>query len=281
MSRDDLLELAALDALCLLDEYESALYTRSYHHAPAAVQDEVKERQEQYAGDAWLLPEVEPRLELRERVLSAVARSIEDESVRLAPLATIGRARPGRGDVIARIGPGTSLQVWRAASFVLAAVALLFAYLGAQALERNEQLWNYAIDRGTSEEVDAIVGHDVMAIARDHRSRRVTLRPPTENATALATHIDASAHVIVLQVYDEETDTTKTEAALFASFLPRSGRYTLTARTEDGDVAFTRSFPTRDIAAGVTLRLSDKLGAMFASLTWEIADAQGNLLLTS
>ena len=37
MTHEELLELAALDALGLLDEYESALFTRSYHHAAVAV----------------------------------------------------------------------------------------------------------------------------------------------------------------------------------------------------------------------------------------------------
>ncbi len=49
MSREELLELAALDALGLLDEYEAALYTRSFHHAPAAVQDEIKDLQATFA----------------------------------------------------------------------------------------------------------------------------------------------------------------------------------------------------------------------------------------
>ncbi len=41
MTRKELLELAALDVLGLLDEYEAAYYTRSFHHAPASVQDEI------------------------------------------------------------------------------------------------------------------------------------------------------------------------------------------------------------------------------------------------
>ena len=36
MTTTELLELAALDALGLLDEYESAFYSRSFHHARAA-----------------------------------------------------------------------------------------------------------------------------------------------------------------------------------------------------------------------------------------------------
>ncbi len=56
MTREELIELAALDALGLLDEYESALFTRSFHHAPAAVQKEIKDLQAAVTADPSLLP---------------------------------------------------------------------------------------------------------------------------------------------------------------------------------------------------------------------------------
>ena len=60
MTRKELLELAALDVLGLLDEYEAAYYTRSFHHAPATVQDEIKRIQAEVASDESLLPGEEP-----------------------------------------------------------------------------------------------------------------------------------------------------------------------------------------------------------------------------
>ncbi len=51
MTRQELLELAALDALGLLDRYEAALYTRSFHHASAPVQDEIVRLQAEIASD--------------------------------------------------------------------------------------------------------------------------------------------------------------------------------------------------------------------------------------
>ena len=101
MSRDDLLELAALDAFGLLDDYEAALFTRSFHHAPVGVQDEIRELQAEYAGDEALLPEVGPDATLKARVLRSVATAIEEESIELAPLATIGRRRSTPRDTIA------------------------------------------------------------------------------------------------------------------------------------------------------------------------------------
>ncbi|MCP4007434.1 MAG: hypothetical protein GY725_24900 [bacterium] len=94
MAREDLLELAPLDALGMLDDYESALFTRSFHHAPAAVQDEIKELQAKVASNPVLLPKIEPPARLRERVLMRVDRAIEEGGAELRPLATIGRRRP-------------------------------------------------------------------------------------------------------------------------------------------------------------------------------------------
>ncbi len=100
MSREELLELAALDALGLLDEYEAALYTRSFHHAPAAVQDEIKDLQAAYSADPTFLPDVEPASTGRVRVLGAVRRAIEQESLELAPLAMIGRKHLRNGAAV-------------------------------------------------------------------------------------------------------------------------------------------------------------------------------------
>ena len=77
MTQRQLLELASLDALGLLDDIESTAYTRSFHHAPATVQDEVLRLQAEIASEHLLLPGEEPDPQLRERVLRAVADAIE------------------------------------------------------------------------------------------------------------------------------------------------------------------------------------------------------------
>ncbi|MHC4447842.1 MAG: hypothetical protein ACYSXF_08695, partial [Planctomycetota bacterium] len=86
LTREDLLELAALDALGLLDEFDTAHYTRSFHDAPAAVQDEIKQRQAELAADTTLLPEEGPTPSLRQRVLDVVGEAVEQKDQELAPL---------------------------------------------------------------------------------------------------------------------------------------------------------------------------------------------------
>jgi hypothetical protein len=133
MTQRELLELAALDALGLLDEFEAAYYTRSFHDAPATVQDEIKRVQAELAADQRMLPGDEPDPGLRERVLRAVAQAIERDESRLAPLATIGRRRAGEPRHEGRFHLRASGQFWRAACFVVAGVAVVFALFWVQA----------------------------------------------------------------------------------------------------------------------------------------------------
>jgi hypothetical protein len=90
MSREELLELAPLDAFGFLDEVEAALFNRAFHHAPASVQAEVRALQAQLAEEAIFQGDEDPRPLLRQKVLIRVAEEIEDATERLKPLATIG-----------------------------------------------------------------------------------------------------------------------------------------------------------------------------------------------
>ena len=157
MTRQELLELAALDAFGLLDVYEAEIYTRSFHDAPAGVQDEIIELQAELISDQSLLPDDEPALELRQRVLEAVARAIEAESVHLHPLATIGRKPSGFGDVIGQIPLGRSGQFWRAAAFVLAGVVVVMAFFWSEATRHGNTISRLALTRDTSAELKKLI----------------------------------------------------------------------------------------------------------------------------
>ncbi len=106
MSREELLELAPLDAFGFLDEVESAMFNRAFHHAPASVQAEVRALQAQLAEQASFLSDEDPRPILRQKVIVRVAEEIEDAAERLKPLATIGSSLAG---VVA--GSSTAVQV--------------------------------------------------------------------------------------------------------------------------------------------------------------------------
>ncbi len=123
MSREELLELAPLDAFGFLDEVESAHFNRAFHHAPASVQAEVRALQAQLAEQANFLSDEDPRPILRQKVLVRVAEEIEEATERLKPLATIGAtlvsaAAAGSSSIVSAGAPltGTVLAASGAAS---------------------------------------------------------------------------------------------------------------------------------------------------------------------
>jgi hypothetical protein len=90
MTRDELLELAPLDALGLLDDFEAALFDRSFHYAPAAVQAEVATLQAEVAAMVGSLIGEEPAPVLRSKVLIRIGAEAEEVAEQLKPLAHIG-----------------------------------------------------------------------------------------------------------------------------------------------------------------------------------------------
>ena len=145
LRREELIEQASLDALGLLDAFEAAHYAKSFHAAPASVQEEIRQLQAEIATDASLLSDEEPPAGLRGRVMGAVMDSIEHETRELQPIATIGsRARrvAATGATATDIAGVVrdermniqhrsmqrSVAVWRAASVALAA-SLLASFL--------------------------------------------------------------------------------------------------------------------------------------------------------
>jgi hypothetical protein len=113
----DLIELAQLDALGLLDEAERQAFEKAFRAAPASIQMLVREGQARAADiDAWL-PDTQPQASLRQRVLAAVAAAVRSDS-RQPEVA--GRLAPP----IAR--STTVAPFWRATAIGSMAAALLF-----------------------------------------------------------------------------------------------------------------------------------------------------------
>jgi hypothetical protein len=263
MTREELLELAALDAFGLLDEYEAALYTRSFHHAPVAVQNEIKELQAAFAHEASLLPDVEPDPALRQRVLDAVARAIEAESMELAPLAMIGRPDRARNGTAGRMGLGAATPVWRAAAFALAAALLVVAYFAGQFLERNNQMTGYVIGLLTHDQIEEAIKPNFRDFLADPSCAMHVLQPSADG-------IDAVAAVFV----NERTG----EAFFFALRLPvQSDPFVLRATDDSGEPVSTWEFSSTSAVTGV--RLGEISLALTTALTWEVVDATSTVLL--
>ena len=266
MTPRQLLELASLDALGLLDDVESAVYTRSFHDAPATVQDEVLRLQGEIANEHLLLPGEEPDPELRERVLKAVADAIaRDDS--LAPLARIGKPRrSAERDSDGRVNLGGSGQFWRAASFALAGVSLIMVYFMAMGRQASDDvtaaaLWNNTV------ELEILLTPPAKAFLLDE-SIKVDL-----------TAIDADA------VYDASVfvNREKGQALILVSNLPAAtGKAYVLQAVVPGSEKPTpvKRFHAEAGFGGVRV---DSLPAslLAAAVKWQIATIDGKLLLTS
>lgn len=122
----DLLELAVLDAHGLLEPIESELFNRSFHEAPASIQDEIIRMQLEFATDVSLLPADLPTAELRKIVLLAVANAADKEASHLAPLALIG-ARVSATK--SNFGTAGSSALWRTVAMILFGVTVVLAII--------------------------------------------------------------------------------------------------------------------------------------------------------
>ena len=275
MTREELLELAALDAFGLLDDYEAALYTRSFHHAPAAVQDEVKELQSAFASDPAFLSDVEPSPELRQRVIGAMSQAVESESGELAPLALIGRPRTRGHRTIARSSNNSSSHFWRAAAFVLAAGNIVFAYFGVQFHKDYVAVTRLVIDQQTEDLIKAEIGGQFYeSYAGNPNCKQVVLttsdRSPTTARLYVKEHRDRSDQLVYsLFVVTQE--------------LPRLADYVLEA-TLDGATVMTLEIVTGTSHVGTARidkgRLNADVHTRFVEVSWRILDADGKEVLT-
>ncbi|MHC4129143.1 MAG: hypothetical protein ACYSUA_13415 [Planctomycetota bacterium] len=265
MSQRELLELAALDALGLLDEFEAAYYTRSFHDAPATVQDEIKRLQAELATDQRLLPGDEPDPGLRERVLRAVAQAIERDESRLAPLATIGRRRGGepRGESGFRLR--ASGQFWRAACFVLAGVAVVFALFWVQAQNYVNALSEIAYIDNTERVLEDLIGPTFKTYLFDPETEFVRLMPE-----------QTGSEIRGLICINEQTG----RAFLVTDGLAQAGgdAYTLSLQDDSGE-RDVRRFGSTGGAQGFPLG-SVQVTAL-AAAQWKILDAAGTVILSS
>ena len=184
MSREELLESAALDAYGLLDDYEASLYTRSFHHAPASVQNEILQLQAELVSDDTSMPSENPDPGLRQRVLDAVAEAIEIEAPQLEPLAIIGRPRA----VAEAPTPAqyTYSRFWRAASLGLCAGLIVALYLLTQSVRSGNDLAKLALSNNTDSQLEQMIGPTFKDYVFDPTAAPVRFTPTVQGTNMRA-----------------------------------------------------------------------------------------------
>ncbi len=116
MKTQELIELAVLDAMGLLDEQEREAFDAAFDAAAPAIQAQVRREQTRLSVSEHLLPDVEPPAGLRAMVLEAVRKALPAASRHRRLRALAMGLTPSR-----QVSP-----IWRAASVGFAAAAVTF-----------------------------------------------------------------------------------------------------------------------------------------------------------
>ncbi len=267
MTSEELLELAALDAFGLLDEYEAALFTRSFHHAPASVQDELIRLQAEVASDETLLGDESPSPALRERVLRAVSRAIDEDDRGFAPLATIGRQRMSGGDQIVRRRLTLSGNLWRAAALVMFGASIVLSFFTIQAWRHANEIAELALNNNTDAYLEELIGP--------------TFREFVGNPGCDVISFEQSAGSDTPAIARLYVNRQLSTAFLLAIDLPlSSSSFAIRAITVDGQRAEVKTVKTTKQVSG--WRLDGLTAALLATTTsWEIVDDAGQVLMHS
>jgi hypothetical protein len=144
-TREELLQLAPLEALGLLDELEDHRFARGFEVATPTVQDEIRDLQAAVAVEFGSAGVEGPERALRFKTLAAMSAAVEADDESCAPIASIGERAAMQmrrrsqlvveGDAIAatrRDRDRRSSIFWRAAALALGSGLLVTLYFTNQ-----------------------------------------------------------------------------------------------------------------------------------------------------
>lgn len=255
---DRLMAAALSDALGLLSTEEAALFERDFHAAPDLVRMKIISLQANIAGDPAFGSDEEPSAALRERVVDAVMREVDESFAELGPLAIIGR----EGPTPVRRGLFSGGSFWRAASLALAAASVTSLVFVFQALESNRQL---------RQEIE---GSNWQLPLRDFPELRSVVLTAQHHRALLPATTEYSSCTAVACVNAE-----KGTVAVFGFGF--KGRDTYTVQVLDGETLLSEQsllFGSHGISGAVVTCASEHL-PLLASATIRIVDGAGNVVL--
>ncbi|MCL4741957.1 MAG: hypothetical protein KJZ54_07100 [Phycisphaerales bacterium] len=213
MTTAELMELALLDVLALLDEEERSAFDRAFAAATPEVQAQVRREQTRLARIDALLPDVEAPVTLRARVLAAVRAAMMASASpgEAAALHLAQNARPVEHRLHGhrrRVTPW-----WRAAALGATAAAVVLGTLLVQLHSEYQRLENdLKRDALLSQLVETFGSRYVTDAIFDADTRRVAFRPDTPGSQGRAAvwyHPDwDSARFFVVDLPVSTPDTT-------------------------------------------------------------------------
>ncbi|MEO1007452.1 MAG: hypothetical protein AAFX79_02705 [Planctomycetota bacterium] len=229
MTTMDLIELAVLDALDMLDDAEREAFERAFRSAVPATQARVRAEQARLANLDALLPDVEPDPALRGRVIDAVRQAVLASTV-----ASYSESdQDAEPTLRLRSSDGVS-RTWRVGAIASAAAAILFGVAFGSMWQRYNELDQRIQD-------NALVGIAIESFGAE--ATEIFLDRESYNVAALSASDDSENPGLALW-YHREQDL----GFLFCPELPANSNasYELVVLDDDGEIdeslfAFTAS----------------------------------------
>jgi hypothetical protein len=211
MTIRDLLEMASLDALGLLDDEERAAFDASFRAASPDIQAQVRREQRRAVDLDAILPQVEAPAGLRARVLGAVRRAIAEVSTPVASLQPVSDAGHRRS----LFGFTRATPVWRAACIGFATATVVLSGAFGWMTRAHSQLANQMTSGKMLEEFQQVAGSRALDILAARNRDDVSLIPAGNDV----------AQGVIANLY---LDIDKGEAVLLCRGLPAlAGEYRL------------------------------------------------------
>jgi hypothetical protein len=173
MTTHELLELAALDALGLLDDDEREAFDRAFRAAAPALQAQVRREQTRIARDESLLPPVDPPIGLKARVLAAWREAVEAMSLR-------GR-RAGRFMPLLLPSRGVT-PIWRAAAVGCAAASIVLGFATVMMKQQFNELQSAKRDNAIADDLRLKFGATFERNLFDTNVQKIAFVPLAQDA---------------------------------------------------------------------------------------------------
>jgi len=279
MSHEELVELAILEAMGVLDEVDSAALNRLFHSQTVAVQSEIRALQASIAADPSLLSNEVPRAELRGLSLTRVRDEMAADHAALAPLATIGPRRGGSADTTEQLielvqlrAAHSSVQgeasrwnrtavLWRAASIMVGALLMVSLYYNLASNQYSVRIGQLALDANAREELARALGSSY----RDFAEGGCLVRGLSAARPGFSGSVTAYVN------------RRSGDAMIIAFGLPEEIRYSVRAVSEDGSVTELGTIVPSSHHTVLRLSGADSFQLAFARL--EVVDPSGMVVL--
>lgn len=183
----DLIELAVLDALGMLDADEAAEFDAAFDAAPPSTRQRVRDEQARLANLEGVLPQVSPSPEMRDRVITAVREAMLADAIAKASEAD------DDGPLSIRQSRGVA-RMWRVGAIGAAAAAVAFGVaFGHSTLRYNDLNERFENGIGLQGAINAYGPETMDMMLKSHLVQEVRFTP-----------VDRDSRVIVVLKYLDE-----------------------------------------------------------------------------